>query len=388
MPSTAPDTRPVAVRHCSHASSAGPNGPAPATIDCMAYPHIVDRVFQLADHRSLLALRTACASWRDKVDRQMFDHVLVANASEAGPFAVVGVALSFDVTSPGGKLPGFPAQDYAEWRRPAVSDMAQAERDRRAALLSHVRVADVGSTSSIMNHFIRGGPPNPFDQSFSKLGTVRLLPDHLKHVGTKALTLQRHYSVPGRPRKLVFLDDIAWRGVYKRVDRLVFFDHSGSSRPVNIEKVVINVKYDPTQVWGDWYDEHPAVRPTTRDIVVIYVPSAVKITTRPRFPGPVVDWVTERNATLQLETIRHMADLARNAKVTLVGVDEIRPERLGWPASTARAEVNRRILAEVTEYCEGHDLATGPVANTFEIVSRSDYAAALAPGEYELETCE
>lgn len=353
----------------------------------MAYPHLVDRVFQLADHRSLLALRTACAAWRDKVDRQLFEHVLVANASEAGPFAVVGVALSFDVTSPSGKIPGFPAQDYAEWRRPAASDMAQAERDRRAALLSHVCVADVASTTSIMNHFIRGGPPNPFDQSFSKLNTVRLLPDHLKHLGTKALTLQRHYSVPGRPRKLVFLDDLAWRGVYKRVDRLVFFDHSGGSRPVNIEKVVINVKYDPQQLWGDWYDEHPAVRPTTRDIVVIYAPATVKAPPQ-RFPGPVVDWVTERNATLQLETIRHMADSARTAKVMLVGIDEITPERLGWPASTPRAEVNRRILSEVQEYCEGHDLATGPVANTFEIISRADYAATLGPGEYELETAE
>jgi hypothetical protein len=79
-------------------------------LDCDVFPHIVENVIALADHRALMALRAGCQEFQDKADRRLFEHVAATRYRD--PSNAYGGDSSI-LTSPSGeRLPVLPIGEY------------------------------------------------------------------------------------------------------------------------------------------------------------------------------------------------------------------------------------------------------------------------------------
>ncbi|WOO83536.1 uncharacterized protein LOC62_05G007052 [Vanrija pseudolonga] len=93
-----------------------PSEPTPAPLDSSAFPHILERVIDIADYNALLALRTTSRRVSRLVEARLYAHLVVGSMKEysAGKF-VLKQEQSF--TAPADRrLPGFPPRRWDEWR--------------------------------------------------------------------------------------------------------------------------------------------------------------------------------------------------------------------------------------------------------------------------------
>lgn len=111
-------------------------------IDLPAYVHIAERIIDAADSQSLAVLRQTCRAIRERVDPQLFKHLILQNIGDRP-----GRPAGFIFSSPCGPLPGFPARGWS-WDRedfhggPQIPDWEVDQRRHYHRLLSMVQILD------------------------------------------------------------------------------------------------------------------------------------------------------------------------------------------------------------------------------------------------------
>ncbi|WOO80608.1 uncharacterized protein LOC62_03G004133 [Vanrija pseudolonga] len=179
-------------------------------LDATAYPHLLDAIFAYAPRSSLLALRAASSTLRDRVDAEFLQHAVISVSDDGGALSLRSRAY--------GRVPSL--ADHAPVRlplpRPLRTDKGKPPSAdgtlRLAHTLSHPSVLDVHTSLVPLAIASRRRLPAPFalPPAFSKVHTVRV---HHPEAGWS----QGVYTLsptPGTPRTLVLFPSGATRDSY------------------------------------------------------------------------------------------------------------------------------------------------------------------------------
>lgn len=125
-----------------HADISGtrPIGARRAPLDQTWFPHILSRVVDLAPLDALLGLRATSRRLRDRIDGQLFEHVVLVTVAPRSPGAKCGVGF-VSADAPGRLLPCIPSARQLPHSEGARTQ-CPTHVDSNKRLMAHIRILD------------------------------------------------------------------------------------------------------------------------------------------------------------------------------------------------------------------------------------------------------
>ncbi|KAL1405973.1 hypothetical protein Q8F55_007655 [Vanrija albida] len=353
--------------------------PAPATLDILAYPHLLDAIILASPRATLLTLRQTSHYVRTLVDMHLGAHVQIRDAEDVGTHTYVADL----VRSPSGRMPALRPRDSYGWLRPdfGLSAALRFHRARCLALLGRARTLDIEHVKGGMSHLFRV----QLAAAFSGLECVRYTPNSWGRYDDGCDSATR---LAARTAVLFTNPFARDRGLHESclpppqgADALLV----APVLPAGVKKLVIHVLHHADQLSLGVSTLRPALE-GVEHLVLVFNASAAPA---PACTAKIADLVLRKGA-VRRELLAGLlqAALASGTRVTLVKFDTTPAVWLGGepdPAGSLLAAVEDGLAARYAAggMMDRYEAAAAAAARAREVefVSGPDYAAGLGARE-------